>query len=107
VTSLADALLGELSPEALQELADRLAPLLAARLDNGRSEGWLDVAAAAEHLSCPTSRVYSLVSAHRIPVHRDGTRLLFDREELDQWVRDGGASLMRCPNVAQLPCDPP
>ena len=32
-----------------------------------------------------------LTSAGRLPVHRDGTRLLFDRDELASWVRSGGA----------------
>jgi excisionase family DNA binding protein len=49
-----------------------------AELSNGRSEphgGFLDVPGAAVYLSCPVSRVYSLVSAGRLPVHRDGRRL--------------------------------
>ena len=54
-------------------------------------EPWLDVAGAAEHLACPTSRIYALASAKRIPVERDGSRLLFRRDELDRWVEAGGA----------------
>jgi excisionase family DNA binding protein len=48
-------------------------------------------AGASEFLACPSSRVYSLVSARRIPHHRDGSRLLFRRSELDEWVQRGGA----------------
>jgi excisionase family DNA binding protein len=51
---------------------------------------WLDVEGAAKHLACPRSRIYALVSARRIPHHKDGSRLLFRREELDEWVRMGG-----------------
>jgi excisionase family DNA binding protein len=65
---------------AAELAADLLAP-----------QPWLDVRGAAEHLACPQSRVNALASAGRIPVHRDGSRLLFRREELDEWVRAGGA----------------
>ena len=34
-------------------------------------DGWLTVAEAAEYLRCPKSRVYSLVSAKRIPFAKD------------------------------------
>jgi excisionase family DNA binding protein len=90
VTTLAAALLAELDAEALDQLADLLAPRIASRLEQP-DNGWLDVAAAAEVLSCPPSRLYALVSARRIPFHKDGTRLLFNRHELDQYVLEGGA----------------
>ncbi len=88
MTSLADALLGELDAGALRVLAERLRPFLPAP---AAAEPWLDVAGAAEHLACPRSRLYALVSAGRIPCEHDGSRLLFDRRELDAWVRAGGA----------------
>lgn len=86
--------LGELAfglavPDELVEAVARRAAELAA--DMLAPEPWLDVAAAGEHLACPPSRVYALVSAGRIPVHRDGSRLLFRRAELDRWVEAGGA----------------
>ncbi len=91
MSAITEALLVELDDEAL----DRLAALLAPRL--GRTEavrgpsGWLNVVQAAEHLSCPKSRLYALVSAGRVPHHKDGSRTLFDVGELDAWVRAGGA----------------
>jgi len=89
MSDLAAALLEALDDAALDLLAERLAPRLAGRHDD--DGGFLDVAGAAAHLSCPTSRVYALTSAGRIPCHRDGSRLLFDRAELAAWVRQGGA----------------
>ncbi len=83
----------ELPAELLEHLAVRVAELLAER-DNGATQsddGYLDVTAAAAFLSCPTSRVYALVSAGRLPVHRDGSRLLFTRGELREYVNRGGA----------------
>jgi excisionase family DNA binding protein len=91
VPELSAALLADLDDEALAALADRLAPILAPRISTSLPhDSWLDVAQAAEHLSCPRSRIYALVSARRMPHHKDGSRLLFRREELDEWVRAGG-----------------
>jgi excisionase family DNA binding protein len=81
--------------ELIERIAQRAAELLA---DGARTstkvdtaDGYLDVAGAAEFLACPTSRIYSLVSARRIPFHKDGSRLLFDRGELREYVAAGGA----------------
>jgi excisionase family DNA binding protein len=79
-----------LGDEFLGELAERVAAVLAER-PTSESDGFLDVEGAANFRSCPKSRIYSLVSAKRIPHHKDGSRLLFDREELREYVRGGGA----------------
>lgn len=78
----------EVPDELVEAVARRVAELAAALIGPAP---WLDVAGAAEHLCCPHSRLYALVSAKRIPHDRDGSRLLFDRAELDAWVRHGGA----------------
>jgi excisionase family DNA binding protein len=91
MSALAAALFAEIDDETLVALADRLAPIVAARIrTHQQAIPWLDVGAAAKHLACPRSRIYALVSARRIPHHKDGSRLLFRREELDEWVRSGG-----------------
>jgi excisionase family DNA binding protein len=93
VSALAAALLAELDETTLAVLADRLAPLVAGRIATpAAAAGWLDVAGAAAHMCCPNSRIYALVSARRIPHHKDGSRLLFRRDELDEWIRAGGAT---------------
>jgi excisionase family DNA binding protein len=80
-----------LPDEFLEATAQRAAEIL----DRGREvDPWIGVLDAAEHLACPRSRIYSLVSARRIPFHKDGSRLLFRKTELDEWVEAGGA---RCP----------
>jgi excisionase family DNA binding protein len=76
----------ELSDEALTKLAQQVAELNGSR-DNAT---WLDVKGAAEHLCCGKNRIYHLVSARKIPFHKDGSRTLFDRAEIDAWVRAGG-----------------
>jgi excisionase family DNA binding protein len=96
VSELAAALLGALDEPALDRLAEvlapRLTPLMAQRPSVlGRQAVWLDVDGAAGRLACPKSRIYALVSAKRIPYYKDSSRLLFRPEELDAWVRAGGA----------------
>lgn len=80
-----------LPDELLEELAERVAAILADRENGDSDDGFMDVAGAAEYLACPPSRVYALVSAKRLPHHRDGSRLLFDRAELRAYVAAGGA----------------
>jgi excisionase family DNA binding protein len=93
MSALSAALLAALDDADLDALAERLAPRLTDRLSLvSSSTAWLTVESAAEHLSCPKSRIYALTSARRIPHHRDGSRVLFDRHELDAWVRGGGAT---------------
>ena len=80
-------LIDDLDDDALDALAQRLAPRLPA---SAPADCWLTVREAADYLRCPVSRIYSLVSAKRIPFEKDGSRTLFRRSDLDGWVRDGG-----------------
>jgi excisionase family DNA binding protein len=55
--------------------------------------GFLDVDGAADFLSTTPGAIRSMVKRGQIPFERTPNgRLLFTREELDAWVRDGGAS---------------
>ena len=80
-----------------ESLLERLAELVAARINaptaNGRSP-WLTAAQAADYLSCSVSRIRTLTLTGDLPHHRDGSRPLYHRDELDAYVRAGGAS---CP----------
>ena len=91
MSALAAALLAELDERALDQLADALAPRFSSRMgQTGRAEPWLTVEQAAEHLACPKSRLYALVSARRVPFRKDGSRVLFRASELDDWLERGG-----------------
>jgi excisionase family DNA binding protein len=79
-----------LDDQALDALADALAERVAVRLGSGSP--WLTAAETAEYLRCPVSRVRKLTSTAEIPCHRDGRRVLYRREDLDQFVRSGGAA---------------
>jgi excisionase family DNA binding protein len=74
----------------LEAIAQRAAEIVAERLERNDADGFLDVAGAAEFLACKSDRIYALKSAGRIPFYKDGSRLLFDKAELREWVRNGG-----------------
>jgi excisionase family DNA binding protein len=76
---------------------ERLADLIAARINvmaPDSASPWLTAAQAARYLGCSVSRVRTLTLAGELPHHRDGRRPLYNRDELDEYVRAGGAS---CP----------
>ena len=87
-----DALRLDVAEELIERIAHRVAELVVERSQPVDDvEGFLDVVGAAEFLACPKSRIYSLASLGRIPHYHDGSRLLFDRDELRRFVANGGA----------------
>jgi len=76
----------QISDEFYETLAQRVASQVADML--GRSAEWLTVAQAAVHLQTSEDGIRALIKRKRIPHHRGAAgRLLFDRAELDAWVR--------------------
>lgn len=73
------------------ELVEAVADRVLERMPVQSASPWLDVDGAAAHLSCSKHRIYRLVSQRRIPHEHEGTRLVFDRNKLDLWIRNGGA----------------
>ena len=72
-------------------LAPAIADLLAERQAAPAVDAWLTVDEAATYLRCNRSRIYALTSQGALPVHKDGSRSLFRRSELDQYIANGGA----------------
>lgn len=83
---LARALLAELGPDELAELAERLTPYLPAPTEPAR-DGWMDSTAAAEYLGISRHALHRLTAERAIPYHQDrpGARCYFRRSELDAW----------------------
>jgi excisionase family DNA binding protein len=77
----------ELADVEIEALAERVAELVAARLDGPRGEQWLGLEQAAAYLCSTPEAVRALVKRGRIPYHKAGGRLLFSRREVDAWVR--------------------
>ena len=69
-----------LSEDELGALAALVAPFLQT------DDGFLNVPNAAVYLDTTPKAIYALVERQRIPHHRAGGRLLFDRSELRAWV---------------------
>ena len=49
---------------------------------------WMAIEAAAAYLDWPKQRLYKLSAAGAIPHYKQDGRLLFHRQELDQWLRE-------------------
>jgi excisionase family DNA binding protein len=88
---LADVLLAEFGsdPTALEALADRLAPLIAARQPTRAEDGWIDTRTAAEYLGLTRTSLHRLTAERAVPFEQDGpgAKCWFKRSELDAWRR--------------------
>lgn len=78
-------------PEVVEAITAEATARAIEALSSGGGDGYLDVDGAADFLACPKSRIYALVSQDAIPVERDGSRLLFSKAKLHEYVRSGGA----------------
>lgn len=77
-----------LSPEAVEQIAGRVAELIGTPPVEDR---WMDAKDAAEYLAIPLSTLHKLTAADAIPHSQDcpGGKLYFKRSDLDKW-RQGG-----------------
>lgn len=74
-----------LTPAVLDELIERVAAIVLERLPGTvePASTYLTVAEAADYLRAKPQRVYDLLSARRLTRHKDGSRVLVARAELD------------------------
>ena len=72
-------------PELVDAIASRVVALLDERMPAVASP-WLDVEQAAVYLAADKQRVYDLTHAGTLRPARDGRRLLFRREWLDEYL---------------------
>lgn len=56
------------------------------------SDRWLSVEEIADHLGVSKDTVYAWISKKFMPAHRVGRLWKFQKAEVDQWVKAGGAS---------------
>lgn len=71
--------------ELIEAVAQRTAEILEERLPH-RPEPYLDVDGAAEYLACSRDRIYDLCRDGRLTPYKDGSRSLFRRGDLDEWL---------------------
>lgn len=80
----------KLDQRTLEALADLVADRILDRLGANGSP-WMGADAAASYLGCSVSRVRKLTMTGELPVHRDGRRTLYRRDDLDGFIANGGA----------------
>jgi excisionase family DNA binding protein len=74
----------------VEQLAEAIAARLTATVTPAPPNTLLDVDGAASYLASTPTAIRSLVKRDAIPYYKTPAgRLLFDREELDAWVREG------------------
>jgi excisionase family DNA binding protein len=79
----------ELPETLIEQVALRAVELIREQAPD--SEEWMTSDETADYLKCGRGRIHNLVSEGRIPVHREGGRLLFLKSELDAWIKSGRA----------------
>ena len=83
MSELARALISELGPEELAELASRLAPYIRAH------DGWLSAREAAEYAGCSIHALRHAMSRGEVEFEQQvaGGKAWFTRASLDNWRR--------------------
>lgn len=77
----------ELPAEFIDKLADAVAAKLALRIEQPEQwPEWMSVPTAARYLDCGEHRLYKLAERGQIPHVRDGARVFFERQALDDWM---------------------
>ena len=77
----------DLAPDQVEVLARRVAEIVTARTQPPPVESkYLTVPEAAELLRASRQRVYDLVSTGSLTRHKDGTRLLLRRAEVEAYL---------------------
>jgi len=82
----------ELPPEVVQAITEEVMRQVRAELlaGIGSESEFLDTKEAAAFLRSSTQRVYDLVSKRQLRPHKDGSRNLFRRSELEDYLRGAG-----------------
>jgi len=52
---------------------------------------WLSVAEIGKYLGVSSDTVYRWIEKHDMPAHRMGRLWKFKKDEVDEWVKTGGA----------------
>ncbi len=56
-----------------------------------KKDKWLTVADISKYLSASNETIYKWIEKMDMPGHRVGRRWMFKQDEIDVWVRSGGA----------------
>ena len=67
------------------------------------SEPWVSVDDIATHLGVAKDSIYRWIDKRNLPAHRVGRLWKFKTEEVDQWVRAGGAATVNADQEQDKP----
>jgi excisionase family DNA binding protein len=62
------------------------------RLEKNMDDRWLSVDEIAEYLGVAKDTVYTWVTSKGMPGHKVGRFWKFKKDDVDAWVREGGAA---------------
>jgi len=63
---------------------------------------FLDVSMVATHINVSKSLIYQMVSKKKIPFIKVGNRTIFDRAQIDQWLRNHCMMVEELPQIPKL-----
>lgn len=63
---------------------------------------FLSVQMLGEYIHFSKSSIYKMVGSNTIPYIKLGTRTLFEREQIDKWVKNGGRMDNDLPQLPKL-----
>jgi excisionase family DNA binding protein len=72
--------------ELFEKIAEKVAERVEALATAGGGRQYMDAAEAARYLACSKQRIYDLTSRREIPFFKFGSRLLFERRDIDAWL---------------------
>jgi len=61
-------------------------------VSNSETEKWLSVEQIANHLGVSKESIYRWLEKKKIPANRVGRLWKFKASEVDEWIRNGGAT---------------
>lgn len=59
---------------------------------SGIEDRWLSVDEISKHLGVSSDTVYRWIDKNSMPAHRMGRFWKFKKDDVDEWVRNGGAN---------------
>jgi excisionase family DNA binding protein len=72
------------------------------KLKRMETRRFLNVKQLADYINVSTSLIYKRVSSQTIPFIKNGSRTIFDRLQIDQWVINGCRMDDRLPNLPSV-----
>ncbi len=86
---MSDPISFQVPAELVETIAQRAAELVL-KSDRERDEGFIGIDEASSFTDLKKSRIYHLAHLDRIPKHKIGSTLKFDKAELRDWIARGG-----------------